>query len=76
MNNYNVEELKTFRFRCKVCNKYVDYTTGQNDEPCTHCTGQSSPLQQKQYVMVDVVKTKIQKDGSKLRWIEQVRQEV
>jgi len=50
--NFIIEELKTYRFRCKKCNKYCSYEIGSNDYPCDHCTGIN--LGTKQYKLVEL----------------------
>lgn len=50
--NFIIEELRTYRFRCKKCNKYCSYEIGSNDYPCDHCTGIS--LGTKQYKLVEL----------------------
>lgn len=52
--NFIIEELRTYRFRCKKCNKYCSYEIGSNDYPCDHCTGISSGTKQYKLVEMDV----------------------
>jgi hypothetical protein len=52
--NFIIEELRTYRFRCKKCNKYCSYEIGSNDYPCDHCTGISPGTKQYKLVEMDV----------------------
>tara|TARA_R110000824_G_scaffold151346_1_gene322330 strand:- start:1801 stop:2103 length:303 start_codon:yes stop_codon:yes gene_type:complete len=52
--NFIIEELRTYRFRCKKCNKYCSYEIGSNDYPCDHCTGISPGAKQYKLIEMDV----------------------